>query len=141
MAAIQAYAGLHGVAIVETFSDAAVSRRPTRCTSAMASPRCWRGFECNGVRMIIVESPDRFARDLMVQMVGHDLLKQRGVDLLAASAPTHFLEDMLSAELFRQMMGPRVTPGYLSLQSRPVRVSNCTRPRSMRAGTRGSRQV
>jgi hypothetical protein len=29
-----------------------------------------------------------------------------------------------------------MTLGYLSLQSRPVRVSNCTRPRSMRASMR-----
>ena len=98
-------------------------------------------IECNGVRMIIVESPDRLARDLMVQMVGHDLLKQRGVELIAASAPTHFLEDMLSAELFRQMMGPRVTPGVSVAPIKACPRSNCTRPRSMRAGTWGSRQV
>jgi hypothetical protein len=29
----------------------------------------------NGVRVIIVESPDRFARDLAVQLAGHDMLK------------------------------------------------------------------
>ena len=34
----------------------------------------------NGARTIIVESPDRFARDLMVQLAGHDMLKARGVD-------------------------------------------------------------
>ena len=30
-------------------------------------------------RTIIVESPDRFARDLMVQLAGHDMLKAKGV--------------------------------------------------------------
>jgi hypothetical protein len=40
----------------------------------------------NGARTIIVESPDRFARDLMV-LAGHDMLKARGVTLIAASAP------------------------------------------------------
>ena len=29
----------------------------------------------NGVRTILVESPDRFARDLAVQLAGHDFLK------------------------------------------------------------------
>jgi hypothetical protein len=29
----------------------------------------------NGAKTIIVESPDRFARDLMVQLTGHDMLK------------------------------------------------------------------
>ena len=30
----------------------------------------------NGARTIIVESPDRFARDLMVQLAGHDMLER-----------------------------------------------------------------
>jgi DNA invertase Pin-like site-specific DNA recombinase len=32
----------------------------------------------NGVRTIIVESPDRFARDLAVQLAGHDHLRKLG---------------------------------------------------------------
>jgi hypothetical protein len=46
----------------------------------------------SGARTIIVESPDRFARDLTV-LGGHDMLKARGVMLIAASAPTRFVED------------------------------------------------
>src|SRR5712672_309623 len=38
----------------------------------------------NGVRCILVESPDRFARDLIVQMTGHDFLKSLGVSLIPA---------------------------------------------------------
>jgi hypothetical protein len=41
----------------------------------------------NGVRTIIVESPDRFARDLAVQLAGHDFLKNLGVALIPATAP------------------------------------------------------
>jgi hypothetical protein len=41
----------------------------------------------------MVESPDRFARDLMVQLAGHDMLRARGMTLIAASAPMHFVED------------------------------------------------
>ena len=59
----------------------------------------------NGARTIIVESPDRFARDLMVQLAGHDMLKARGVTLIAASAPTHFVEDTPTAVLVRQVLG------------------------------------
>ena len=36
----------------------------------------------NGVRCIIVESPDRFARDLVVQLIGHDYLKGLGIELI-----------------------------------------------------------
>jgi DNA invertase Pin-like site-specific DNA recombinase len=41
----------------------------------------------NGVRCIIVESPDRFARDLTVQLTGHDFLKSLGISLIPATAP------------------------------------------------------
>ncbi len=56
-------------------------------------------------RTIIVESPDRFARDLMVQLAGHDMLKAKGISLVAASAPTHFIEDTPTAVLVRQVLG------------------------------------
>ena len=59
----------------------------------------------NGARTIIVESPDRFARDLMVQLAGHDMLKAKGITLIAASAPTHFIEDTPTAVLVRQVLG------------------------------------
>jgi DNA invertase Pin-like site-specific DNA recombinase len=59
----------------------------------------------NGVRTIIVESPDRFARDLTVQLTGHDYLKKLGVDLIPASAPDYFLEDTPTAVLVRQVLG------------------------------------
>ena len=63
-------------------------RRPSRLRgNARAAPR-------NGARTIIVESPDRFARDLMVQLAGHDMLKARGVTLSSRRrAPTFFVED------------------------------------------------
>jgi DNA invertase Pin-like site-specific DNA recombinase len=41
----------------------------------------------NGVRTIIVESPDRFAHDLAVQLAGYDFLKNLGVALIPATAP------------------------------------------------------
>ena len=59
----------------------------------------------NGVRSIIVESPDRFARDLAVQLAGHDYLKGLGVALIPASAPDFFLEDTPTAVLVRQVLG------------------------------------
>lgn len=59
----------------------------------------------NGARSILVESPDRFARDLMVQLAGHDMLKAKGITLIAASAPTFFVEDTPTAVLVRQVLG------------------------------------
>jgi len=59
----------------------------------------------NGVRCIIVESPDRFARDLTVQLTGHDFLKSLGVALIPATAPDFFTEDTPTAVLVRQILG------------------------------------
>lgn len=59
----------------------------------------------NGARTIIVESPDRFARDLVVQLTGHDHLKSLGIALIPASAPDYFIEDTPTAVLVRQVLG------------------------------------
>jgi DNA invertase Pin-like site-specific DNA recombinase len=59
----------------------------------------------DGVRTILIESPDRFARDLAVQLAGHDHLKRLGVALVPTSAPDHFMEDTPTAILVRQVLG------------------------------------
>jgi DNA invertase Pin-like site-specific DNA recombinase len=103
-AAIAAFAKAHGHTIVDEFYDAAISG---------ADPIAERpGFRAmldriagNGVRCIIVESPDRFARDLTVQLTGHDFLKSLGIALIPATAPDFFTEDTPTAELVRQVLG------------------------------------
>ena len=52
-----------------------------------------RRLAANGAKTIIVESPDRFARELAVQLAGHDMLKNLGVSIIPASAPGFFTED------------------------------------------------
>jgi Resolvase, N terminal domain len=59
----------------------------------------------NGAKTIIVESPDRFARDLAVQLAGHDMLKALGIAIIPASAPDFFIEDTPTAVLVRQVLG------------------------------------
>ena len=41
----------------------------------------------------------------MVQLAGHDMLKAKGLTLIAASAPTFFLEETPTAVLVRQVLG------------------------------------
>src|SRR5262249_29388737 len=62
-------------------------------------------IEGNGVRTIIVETASRFARDLMVQEVGHAMLRGRSIDLIAADIPGSFLDDTPTAKLVRQVLG------------------------------------
>jgi DNA invertase Pin-like site-specific DNA recombinase len=91
-AAIEAFAAARGFELIDWFYDAAVSgadpvhERPgfTAMLDRIAG---------NGVRCVIVESPDRFARDLAVQLAGHDFLKKLGVALIPASAPDFFTEE------------------------------------------------
>jgi DNA invertase Pin-like site-specific DNA recombinase len=103
-AAIETYAKAAGYELVDTFYDAAVSGAdPVSERSGFAE--MLERLMSNGAKTIIVESPDRFARDLMVQLAGHDMLKARGVTLIAASAPMHFVEDTPTAVLVRQVLG------------------------------------
>jgi DNA invertase Pin-like site-specific DNA recombinase len=62
-------------------------------------------IEGNGVRTIIVETASRFARDLMVQEVGHAKLRERGIDLIATDNPGSFIDDTPTAKLVRQVLG------------------------------------
>jgi len=102
-AAIEAYAKGAGFEIVEAFYDAAISGAdPVGNRPGFAE--MLEQLLSNGARTI-VESPDRFARDLMVQLAGHDMLKAKGISLVAASAPMHFVEDTPTAILVRQVLG------------------------------------
>ena len=62
-------------------------------------------IESNGVRTIIVETANRFARDLMVQEVGYARLRERGINLIAADSPNAFQDDTPTAKLVRQVLG------------------------------------
>jgi len=103
-AAIEAFAKANRFEIVATFYDAAVSGADP-VTDRPGFAEMLERLMSNGARTIIVESPDRFARDLMVQLAGHDMLKAKGISLIAASAPTFFIEDTPTAVLVRQVLG------------------------------------
>jgi DNA invertase Pin-like site-specific DNA recombinase len=103
-AAVEAYAKAAGYEIVGEFYDAAVSGADPVGERAGFAEMLER-LMSNGAKTILVESPDRFARDLMVQLAGHDMLKAKGISLVAASAPTHFIEDTPTAILVRQVLG------------------------------------
>lgn len=103
-ATVQAYATQNGYQVVHEFYDAAVSGadpidQRTGFTDLLAYIRY------NGARTILLENATRFARDLTVQLTGHDLLKAEDFDLIPVDAPTYFTEDNPTAELVRQVLG------------------------------------
>jgi DNA invertase Pin-like site-specific DNA recombinase len=103
-AAITGFAKANGYKIETEFYDAAVSGADP-VTERPGFIAMLQRIAGNGVRVILVESPDRFARDLAVQLAGHDMLKAQGIALIPASAPDFFTEDTPTAVLVRQVLG------------------------------------
>jgi DNA invertase Pin-like site-specific DNA recombinase len=103
-AAIEAFAKSAGYVVVDWYYDQAV-KGADAITERSGFSAMLERIAGNGVRTIIVESPDRFARDLAVQLAGHDYLKKLGVELIPASAPDFFTEDTPTAVLVRQVLG------------------------------------
>jgi hypothetical protein len=59
----------------------------------------------NGVRAIIVETANRFARDLIVQETGWKRLHANGIALIAADSPDQFVDETPTSVLIRQILG------------------------------------
>lgn len=96
--AIEAYARHAGHELVGEFYDKAVSGAdPIETRPGFAA--MLERIESNGVRTIIVETANRFARDLMVQEVGYARLQDRGITLIAADSPNAFQDDTPTAKL------------------------------------------
>ena len=103
-AAVESYAKRAGYLIADSYYDAAVSGADpvdTRPGLADALAR----ISSNGVRTVIVETANRFARDLIVQETGWRYLRSLGVELVAADSPDAFLDDTPTAVLIRQVLG------------------------------------
>lgn len=104
LAAINVFAKANAFEVVDTYYDAAVSGAdPVGERPGFAA--MLERLVSNGAKVILVESPDRFARDLAVQLAGHDMLKGLGIALIPSSAPDFFIEDTPTAVLVRQVLG------------------------------------
>lgn len=103
-AAIEAFARAAGYELVGTFYDEAVSGAD-HVTSRPGFATMMERIAGNGVRTIIVETANRFARDLIVQETGYAMLKGQGIELIAADKPDAFLDDTPTAVLIRQVLG------------------------------------
>lgn len=102
--AIQVYANRAGYRIVEWSDDPAV----TGSDHIDVRPGFMAALEKiagNGVRTIIVETANRFARDFIVQETGWKRLQAEGISLIAADSPDQFVDDTPTAVLIRQILG------------------------------------
>ncbi|WP_256809428.1 recombinase family protein [Bradyrhizobium sp. Bra64] len=102
--AIQAYANRAGYKIEAWHDDPAVAGAdPIDIRPGFAA--ALEQIAGNGVRTIIVETANRFARDLIVQETGFRRLQADGVTLIAADKPDSFVDDTPTAVLVRQILG------------------------------------
>jgi len=102
--ATHAFAKLSGYDIAGEFYDQAVSGAdPIDARPGFAA--MLELIASNGVRTIIVETANRFARDLIVQETGHRLLKGRGIEIIAADSPNAFVDDTPTTKFVRQVLG------------------------------------
>src|SRR5215207_4877684 len=102
--AVIAYAKAAGVEVVAEFYDAAVSGADpidARAGFVQLLDHCQK----HGVGLVLVENAGRFARDLAVQLAGHQLLRERGIELVPADAPSYFTDPSPTAEFVRQILG------------------------------------
>jgi DNA invertase Pin-like site-specific DNA recombinase len=102
--AVEGFARSTGYRIVETYHDTAVSGADPVTVRPGFSAMLERLLS-NGVRTILVETASRFARDLIVQETGYELLKARGIELVAVDSPESFVADTPTANLIRQVLG------------------------------------
>jgi DNA invertase Pin-like site-specific DNA recombinase len=102
--AIERFAKRAGYELVDWFDDAAVSGAD-RIDARPGFSALLARIAGNGVRTVIVETANRFARDLMVQEVGFAMLRGLGITLIAADSPSSFLDDGPTSKLIRQILG------------------------------------
>ena len=102
--AVMSCAANKDINVVEEFYDAAVSGAdPIQDREGFSDLLTY--VAGNGARTILVENASRFARDLAVQLTGHEMLKQLGYDLVPVDAPNHFTDDTPTATMVRQILG------------------------------------
>lgn len=102
--AVTAYAKAHGITLVREFYDAAVSGADP-INERPGFSDMLEYIHGNGARIILVENASRFARDLAVQITGHELLKRKGIELVPVDAPDHFTNETPTAIMVRQILG------------------------------------
>jgi DNA invertase Pin-like site-specific DNA recombinase len=102
--AVRAYAERAGLVIVHEYYDAAVSGADP-VTDRAGFVQMLEYMMGNGARIVLVETANRFARDLIVQETGYQMLKSKGISLVAVDSPDSFVSDTPTAELIRQILG------------------------------------
>ncbi len=99
--AVKKYALSKNIKIIAEFYDANV-RGVIKVQDRPEFGKLLIKAQKENIDMILVENASRFSRDVMVQLMGHDLIKDMGIELVPVDAPEHFKdEDNPTAEMLR----------------------------------------
>jgi len=102
--AVRRYARQNGYTIVDAYYDAAVSGAdPIQERDGFS--KLLSELVVHDADTVLVENASRFARDLAVQLAGHDQLRDLGIHLIPVDAPSHFQDETPTAEMVRQILG------------------------------------
>lgn len=102
--AVMNYASSNGMNVVAEFYDKGVSGTkeiPNRTSFMDMLNYC----EDNSIDTIVLESPDRLSRDLVIMETGFQYLTSLGYKLISVANPNTFIEDTPNAKLIRQVLG------------------------------------
>lgn len=103
-AAVRAFSASNGLTIAAEYYDAAVSGAD-HIQQRPGFSKLLDELGKHTAEIILVENASRFARDLAVQLSGHEYLKESGISLIPVDAPDHFQQDTPTAEMVRQILG------------------------------------
>jgi DNA invertase Pin-like site-specific DNA recombinase len=102
--AVMSYANRSGLDVRKEFFDAAV-KGADRIDAREQFQEMLAWCQENECLTIVVENASRFARDLIVQETGYQLLKAQGITLISADDPDAFTSATPTQDLIRQVLG------------------------------------
>ena len=106
MAAIESFAkrAKYNIALPPYYDAAVSGADPVNERPGFSEMMAYLG-EHPDIKVILVETANRFARDLVVQETGYRMLQDRGIGLIAVGSPDSFLDDSPTTDLIRQVLG------------------------------------
>ena len=102
--AILEYAQANDIEIVDWYYDINV-RGLDPVHDRPAFSEMMKALLSNGVRTVLVETANWFARDLIIQETGYSYLKERGITLITVDDDHYFAYATPTADLIRQILG------------------------------------
>ncbi len=101
--ACAAYAERQNIQIVGSYYDAAVRGSDTLADRPGFS-KMLHDMQENDISLLLIETASRFARDVVIQITGYEMLLNLGITMVPVDCPWHFQDDTPTAKLIRTVL-------------------------------------